>query len=547
MCEIRENAMQKKQFQQNMKDKVRVFEDGGIRLLKRGQKGVVHAIFSRFGLVLVLLLLQAFALFSLLQWFGELLPHYFGGTLLVTAAMMVYLLNQDMDNSVRITWLVVTALMPVLGVPLFWYTKSDVGHNALKRRLLDLESRTRAQLPQNEQTVELLQEQAPEAVPLARYLRGKGGGFPVYADTVATYFNGGEAMFDEMLRQLETAEKYIFLEYFIVDEGLMWGRILEVLARKAAQGVDVRVMYDGTCEFSTLPRDYPSRLEALGIQCKVFSPVTPFVSTHYNYRDHRKILVIDGRVGFTGGVNLADEYINHIEKYGRWKDSALMLEGEGVRSMTALFLQMWCILRQPEFEQFLSDPIPAAANAKGFVVPYGDCPLDGERVGEMVYMDMLNRARKYVHIITPYLILDGELETALRFAAERGVDVHLILPGKPDKWFAYALAKTHYKALLSSGVKISEWTPGFTHAKVVIADDVEAVAGTINLDYRSLYHHFENAVWMRGTDCIANMEADFQDTLTRCRRVERTKESIWQGKKLLYLAGILLKFIAPLV
>lgn len=229
MCEIRENAMQKKQFQQNMKDKVRVFEDGGIRLLKRGQKGVVHAIFSRFGLVLVLLLLQAFALFSLLQWFGELLPHYFGGTLLVTAAMMVYLLNQDMDNSVRITWLVVTALMPVLGVPLFWYTKSDVGHNALKRRLLDLEGQTRAQLPQNEQTVELLQEQAPEAMPLARYLRGKGGGFPVYADTVATYFNGGEAMFDEMLRQLETAKKYIFLEYFIVDEGLMWGRILEVL------------------------------------------------------------------------------------------------------------------------------------------------------------------------------------------------------------------------------------------------------------------------------------------------------------------------------
>ena len=239
MCEIRENAMQKKQFQQNMKDKVRVFEDGGIRLLKRGQKGVVHAIFSRFGLVLVLLLLQAFALFSLLQWFGELLPHYFGGTLLVTAAMMVYLLNQDMDNSVRITWLVVTALMPVLGVPLFWYTKSDVGHNALKRRLLDLEGRTRAQLPQNEQTVELLQEQAPEAVPLARYLRGKGGGFPVYADTVATYFNGGEAMFDEMLRQLETAKKYIFLEYFIIQEGKMWNTILDILRQKAAEGVDV--------------------------------------------------------------------------------------------------------------------------------------------------------------------------------------------------------------------------------------------------------------------------------------------------------------------
>ena len=538
--------MQKEQLQQNMKDKVRVFEDGSIRLLKKGQSGLVHAIFSRFGLILILLLLQAFALFSLLRWFGELLPHYLGGTLLVTAAMMVYLLNQDMDNSVRITWLVVTALAPVLGVPLFWYTKADIGHRVLRKRLMELEGQTRAQLPQDERAVRRLEAEDPGAASLTRYLRGRGGGFPVYQNTAVTYFPGGEAKFEELLRQLETAKKYIFLEYFIIEEGLMWGRVLEVLARKAAQGVDVRVMYDGTCEFSTLPRDYPIRLEALGIQCKVFSPVTPFVSTHYNYRDHRKILVIDGRVGFTGGVNLADEYINHVKKYGRWKDAAVMLEGEGVRSMTALFLQMWGILQQPEFEQFLTDPIPAE-RAAGFVVPYGDCPLDGERVGEMVYIDMINRARKYVHIITPYLILDGELETALRFAAERGVDVHLILPGVPDKRFAYSLAKTHYKALLSSGVKISEWTPGFTHAKVVVADGREAVVGTINLDYRSLYHHFENAVWMYGTDCIRSTESDFQSTLAQCRTVEPTAHSIWQGKTLLRLTGVLLKFIAPLI
>ena len=278
----------------------------------------------------------------------------------------------------------------------------------------------------------------------------------------------------------------------------------------------------------------------------MFSPVTPFVSTHYNYRDHRKILVVDGRVGFTGGVNLADEYINHVEKYGRWKDAAVMLEGEGVRTMTALFLQMWSIQREPEFAQFLTHPLPET-QAKGFVIPYGDCPLDGERVGEMVYIDLLNRARHSVHIITPYLILDGELETALRFAAERGVDVHLILPGKPDKWFAYALAKTHYLPLLSSGVKISEWTPGFTHAKVMIMDGQEAVVGTINLDYRSLYHHFENAVWMRGVDCLPRIEADFQDTLAQCRTVEPTRQSVWQGKKLLHLVGIMLKFIAPLI
>jgi cardiolipin synthase len=540
------DKMQTQQLQQNMKEKVKVFEDGGIRLLKKGQKGLVHAIFSRFGLVLVLLLLQFGALFSLLRWFGQLLPHYLGGTALVTAAMVIYLLNIDMDNSVRITWLVVIAVLPVLGVPLFWYTKADIGHNALKKRLMDLESQTRAQLPQPEGVEQRLEADSPGAASLARYLRGRGGGFPVYGNTAVTYFNGGEAKFAELLRQLETAEHYIFLEYFIIDEGLMWGRILEVLARKAAGGVDVRVMYDGTCEFSTLPRDYPKRLEALGIRCKVFAPVTPFVSTHYNYRDHRKILVIDGRVGFTGGVNLADEYINHVEKYGRWKDAAVMLEGEGVRSMTALFLQMWSVLQEPEFAQFLRPEVPAA-RAEGFVVPYGDCPLDGERVGEMVYIDLLNRARKYVHIITPYLILDGELETALRFAAERGVDVHLILPGVPDKQFAYALAKTHYKALLSSGVKISEWTPGFTHAKLVVMDGVEAVVGTINLDYRSLYHHFENAVWMRRVGSIRDMETDFQNTLARCRTVGATLQSVWQGKKLLRLMGLLLKVIAPLM
>ena len=538
--------MQTQQLQQNMKEKVKVFEDGGIRLLKKGQKGLVHAIFSRFGLVLVLLLLQFGALFSLLRWFGQLLPHYLGGTALVTAAMVVYLLNIDMDNSVRITWLVVIAVLPVLGVPLFWYTKADIGHNALKKRLMDLESQTRAQLPQPEGVEQRLEADSPGAASLARYLRGRGGGFPVYGNTAVTYFNGGEAKFAELLRQLETAEHYIFLEYFIIDEGLMWGRILEVLARKAASGVDVRVMYDGTCEFSTLPRDYPKRLEALGIRCKVFAPVTPFVSTHYNYRDHRKILVIDGRVGFTGGVNLADEYINHVEKYGRWKDAAVMLEGEGVRSMTALFLQMWSVLQEPEFEQFLRPEVPAA-RAEGFVVPYGDCPLDGERVGEMVYIDLLNRARDYIHIMTPYLILDGELETALKFAAERGVDVHLILPGKPDKQFPYALAKSHYSALLDSGVKISEWSPGFVHAKVFVVDGREAVVGTINLDYRSLYHHFEDAVWMVDAPCIRDIERDFQHTLEQCRTVENTSASIWQKHYLLRATGMLLKVIAPLL
>ena len=538
--------MKKEELQQNMKDRMQQFEDGGLRLLKKGQKGIVHAIFSRFGLVLLLMLLQVGVLWSVFRWFGGLLPHYFGGSVAMSAFMVVYILNSEMDNSAKITWMVTIAILPVVGVPLFFYVKSNIGHNALKKRVTHLTEEARGLQPQPLAAAQELAEADPGAASLARYLHGKGGGFSVYRNTEVTYFPGGEAKFEELLRQLEKAEKYIFLEYFIIDEGLMWGRILEVLARKAAEGVDVRVMYDGTCEFTTLPRDYPSRLEKLGIQCRVFSPVQPFVSTHYNYRDHRKILVIDGKVGFTGGVNLADEYINHIEKYGRWKDAAVMLEGEAVRPLTILFLEMWSILREPEYEKFLSVP-PHSVLAKGFAAPYGDCPLDGERVGEMVYIDLLNRAKRYIHIMTPYLILDGELETALKFAAERGVDVHLILPHVPDKKFAYALAKTHYKSLLDSGVKISEWLPGFVHAKVFVVDDSEAVVGTINLDYRSLYHHFENAVWMKDTACIPAIEKDFQKTLEFCRDVEPTRESIWEGNVLLHLAGILLKVIAPLL
>ena len=539
--------MKKEELQQNMKDRMQQFEDGGLRLLKKGQKGIVHAIFSRFGLVLLLMLLQVGVLWSVFRWFGGLLPHYFGGSVAMSAFMVVYILNSEMDNSAKITWMVTIAILPVVGVPLFFYVKSNIGHNALKKRVTHLTEEARGLQPQPLAAAQELAEADPGAASLARYLHGKGGGFSVYRNTEVTYFPGGEAKFEELLRQLEKAEKYIFLEYFIIDEGLMWGKILEVLARKAAEGVDVRVMYDGTCEFTTLPRDYPKRLERLGIACKVFSPLMPFVSTHYNYRDHRKVLVIDGKVGFTGGVNLADEYINHVEKFGRWKDAAVMLEGEAVRSLTAIFLQMWDIAREPEFEAYLKQPIPAPAGAKGFAAPYGDCPLDGERVGELVYIDLLNRARKYIHIMTPYLILDGELETALKFAAERGVDVHLILPGKPDKRIPYALAKTHYEALIRSGVKISEWVPGFVHAKVFVADDREAVVGTINLDYRSLYHHFEDAVWMVDAPCIPAIEDDFQRTLTQCRTVEATTQSIWQGQTLLRLTGRLVKAIAPLL
>ncbi|MDE6607270.1 MAG: cardiolipin synthase, partial [Lachnospiraceae bacterium] len=374
----------------------------------------------------------------------------------------------------------------------------------------------------------------------------RSGCHPVYEKPAVTYFPVGEDKFAEMLKQLNAAKHFIFLEYFIVEEGMMWGRVLEILARKAAEGVEVRVMYDGFCEFALLPHDYPKRLKALGIQCKMFAPITPFVSTHYNYRDHRKILVIDGHTAFNGGVNLADEYINHKTRFGHWKDTAVMVKGEAVRSFTLMFLQMWGVDEKTfEYGKFLSFPAFPVESAGGYVIPYGDCPLDDDRVGERVYMDILNRATYYVHIMTPYLILDEEMETALKFAAERGVEVVLLLPGIPDKKIPYALAKGHYTSLLESGVKIYEYTPGFVHAKVFVSDMREAVVGTINLDYRSLYHHFECATYMYGADCIPDIEADFQETLAKCRQV--TKETVKKEKWTVKMAGCLMKVAAPLL
>lgn len=520
-------------------------ESQGLSLLEKGQQGLVHVVFSRVGIIVLLLLFQLFLAFTAFYWLNAYLPHFVIFTTVFTAFMGLYLLNTDMDPSAKITWLLVILLMPAVGAPLYCYTRSSLGMRILKKRLRTLVETTEDSIPQNEAVLAQLREENPGAAALAHYLH-RTGCFPVYEHTEVKYYPLGEDKWADLLEALEQAEHFIFLEYFIIDEGQMWGRVLEILAQKAKAGVDVRVMYDGTCEFSTLPHDYPKRLQALGIRCKMFAPMTPFVSTHYNYRDHRKIAVIDGHTAFTGGINLADEYINRKNRFGHWKDTAIRLRGEAVPSFTLMFLQMWGVNeKEMEIERFLAYPTHAPEQAKGFVLPYGDCPLDDDKVGERVYMDILNRAQNYVYIMSPYLILDGEMETALKFAAERGVDVRLVLPGVPDKKMPWALAKTHYSSLLASGVKIYEYTPGFVHAKVFVADDREAVVGTINLDYRSLYHHFECAAFLYDTPCIADIRADVEATVARSAPVE--KNFMEREKLSIKLMGFLMKAIAPLM
>ena len=516
---------------------------GREELVERGKYGLMRAIFGRTGLILLLFLVQAGLLVSVMVWFQEWQAHVLGGTAVLTAVGVLVVLNSELDPTAKLTWMVVMTAFPVFGALFYWYTRQDVGHRLLKRIMTERQAQSRRLIEQDRAVLASLREADPGAAGMTRYVR-RSGCFPICGGTGTVYFPTGESMFERLLEELQKAEKYIFMEYFILDEGHMWDSILEILKDKAASGVDVRVMYDGTCEFTLLPRNYPKKLEKYGIQCRVFAPLEPFVSTHYNYRDHRKITVIDGKVGFTGGVNLADEYINRRVKYGHWKDTALMLQGPAVQSFTVMFLQHWSDDRRPDYAPFLDAPVEKM-DSPGFVMPYADSPLDNDRVGEQVYIDLLNRAKKYVHIMTPYLILDAQMENALCYAARRGVDVRIILPGIPDKKTAYYLAKTHFAALNAAGVKLYTYTPGFVHAKSFVVDDTEAVVGTINLDYRSLYHHFECAVYMHGTPAVADVEADFLDTQKQCGRV--TRESIKAEKWTVKLMGFVLKTIAPLL
>ena len=520
-------------------------KNAGLRLIKKGKKSLLKVVFSRFWIMSILVVLQFVVLFAAVYQHGDYRQYYDIAKNVSVAVMVLYLLNHNMNSTAKITWLVLVMLFPVFGSLLFWFTQLELGHRMEKARLEYLISSTKTSIPQDKEVLKKIAEESPETEALVHYL-GRSGCYPIYDKCDVTYFPIGEDKFSELLIQLEQAKDFIFLEYFIVEEGIMWGQVLEILAKKVTEGVEVRLMYDGTCESSLLPYDYPKRLAELGIKCKMFAPVTPFLSTHYNYRDHRKIVVIDGKVAFTGGVNLADEYINEKARFGHWKDTAIMVRGEAVKSFTLMFLQMWNVEeKNPDFYKYINAPVAPVKEAKGYVIPYGDCPLDDDKAGERVYMDILNRANKYVHIMTPYLIIDGEMETALRFAAKRGVDVKIILPGIPDKKYAFALAKTHYKHLLDAGVKIYEYTPGFVHAKVFISDDCKAVVGTINLDYRSLYHHYECAAYMYRTDCIADIERDFEETLLKCTHV--TKDSIKKERLLFKITGWVLKVVAPLM
>ena len=513
------------------------------KLLRQSKRSLLHIIFSRTIIIILLLLLNFFLLFSLLFELFEGITLVFGGMVVLTAVMLIFILNTDDDPAFKLSWCMIVAVLPLLGIVLYTIFRLDLGsriHRHMVQSSIDASLACMADAPD---VIQELTREDPSTAALAQYLQQHANA-PSYIHTDVRYFPLGEDKFAEMLHRMEQAKEFIFLEYFIVYPGHMWGSILEVLSRKAKEGVEVRVLYDGMNAFTNLPYNYPRQLEQLGIQCKMFSPVRPFVSTHYNNRDHRKIAVIDGHTAFTGGINLQDRYINQEEVCGHWKDTAVMVQGEAAYGFTLVFLQMWNIDEwQHVYEPYLRRiPNPSAS---GYVIPYGENPTGKERVAKTVYLSILNQAKRYVYIMTPYLILDSEMSNALQFAAKRGVDVRIILPHIPDKRTAFALAKSHYRELMAAGVKIYEYTPGFVHAKVFLSDDTCGTVGSINLDYRSLYLHYECGAYLYNTPVLADIKSDFADTMAKSQLItdaDLRKQSLFSR-----LLGVLLKVVAPLM
>lgn len=509
-----------------------------------GKRGLLRIVFSRTMLITVLLAVNFLYLFSVLLDLFQVVPILFGSMFAFTAVMELIILNSRNDVDVKLSWAVVVAVVPLVGAILYLFVRFDLG-NRMNRKLIHASvNASLPYAPENPELLEQVRNTAPELYPVARYLDNHARA-PVFSNTDVTYYPLGEDMFEALLPELEKAEKFIFMEYYLVSEGHMWNSILEILTRKAAAGVDVRFLYDGMNAFTNLPYGYPKQLEKLGIRCKIHAPVRPFVSTHYNNRDHRKITVIDGHTAFTGGINLEDRYINIDSPYGHWKDTAVMLKGDAARSFTFLFLQMWnATEREHDFSPCLEKPV-AHAKTGGYVIPYGYSPMDAENVGEMVYLNLINQAKNYLFIMTPYLIPDEEVVTALTFAAKRGVDVRLILPGICDHKTTQIMARNYYRELTEAGVKVYEYIPGFVHAKVFLSDDLHAVVGTINLDYRSLRHHFECAAYLYDVPALEDIRADFRRTQAQCRRIYL--EDIRNFSRLSRLFAYLSKFAAPLL
>lgn len=508
-------------------------------------KKLLNKLLGRVGFTSLLILLQVGAILVIALRFRQFHITYSIGSTIVGLIFVILILNNRVSPAYKMSWIIVFMMSPIFGGLFYFLFSSDQTKKKFLKEMQPMNEQLNFYLPQNPKTFQRLKNSDLASANQSKYLKDFAH-CPVYENTALTYFSLGEHKFERLLAELESAKSFIFMEYFIIDEGYMWQSILNILKKKAKKGLDVRLIYDDFGTMINLPTGYAQELESFGIKVAIFNPIVPLLSIRMNNRDHRKIAVIDGHTAFNGGVNLADEYINHVERFGHWKDTAIMLQGDAVWSFTVMFLSMWSYLTQSTEDFTLFKPQQMEpVQSLGFVQPFTDSPLDREFVGESVYLNLIWNAKAYIYITSPYLVLDSEMINALSLAAKRGIDVRLITPKIADKWYVHAMTRANYRYLIEDGVKIYEYTPGFIHAKMFVVDDLYGVIGTINLDYRSLYLHYECATWMYKTDTVLEMKADMEACFEVSEEVLLDAyNQVTFREKLLFL---MLRILAPLM
>ena len=481
---------------------------------------LLKKIFNRTTLMILAVVIEIAVILALFTWFKGLAAWVEIILRIISFVIVIFIINNSNHLSSDLMWILLIILFPAVGAFVYLLLGADLFGSRSFRSIRAKTAEARRYYKQDPDVAKELEQEAPIAQNQYHYL-SETSGFPFYRNRTATYYPLGDLGHPVMLEEMKKAKKFIFMEYFIIEEGKMWDPMAEILKAKAAEGLDVRVLYDDLGSLQTLPGRYADTLEAAGVKCIPFNRINPLIGIIANHRDHRKIMIIDGLVGFSGGVNLADEYINENHKCGHWKDNVIRITGEAVWSLTVMFLTHWNALRNTDsdFEAFKVQP-EDTSSADGYIAPYGETPLDTELTAQNVYMNIINTATKYVYIMTPYLIIDSDMINALSLAAKRGVDVRLITPGVPDKRIVWYITQSYYRPLLKSGVKIFEYEPGFVHAKVFVSDDLCCTVGTVNLDYRSLYLHFENGIFLYKASAVQDVVKDVRETLGKCREMD---------------------------
>ncbi len=494
---------------------------------------ILRLVINRMTITAVLIISQILLMIHLNMYFNEIFPWVPILTTIIEVIVVLDLVNREMTADLKLPWLVVVMLLPVAGIIIYTLFSRNVARkkDVKKYKILfkDLQNLLN--------DIEVDSNEINEYAGQSNYIKNtcRSG---LFKNTNTKYFKCGEDFFDEYLNDLQNAKKFIFMEYFILERGIMLDSVLEILKSKVKEGVEVRVMYDDFGSINKLNRNFQKELISYGIKCVKFSPFKPIVSAVHNNRDHRKITVIDGKIGYVGGMNIADEYINATERFGYWKDSSLKIDGNATNQLTIFFLQLYNLVgkENDDYKKYLNFEEPIAKENTGYVQPFcdGPNPFFPELIGENVYINLINQAQKTINITTPYLIIDTMLTNALVVASKRGVEVNIFMPHIPDKKIVFLLSRANYFSLLKSGINIYEFKPGFLHSKNFLIDDKLAVVGTINLDYRSLVHHYECGIWMYNTEAIAELKNDFDQLNDKSIKIDPQSFKIKWYQRVIY-------------